>query len=231
MDAKIAPQGVNIASDFALCGDLCSVDRGQNLYGGQQRSKSARQNIARAGEPNPGLLVICQGWAVRYVQLRNGKRQILSVALPGDLISPTAAFEEELSYSIQAVTNVKYRYLTSASVRAALQNNIGLRDHWVELVIAERHDADSLLERLLQRSAEERVASFILRIVNRLEERSRPHDGVFDFPLSQLQLADATGLTPVHVCRTLRSLRDANVCDVGHGKVKVFDEDALRDRA
>jgi CRP-like cAMP-binding protein len=214
-----------------FCGDLYAVDSGQSLHAGQQRVKSARQNISRAGEANPGLLMICEGWAVRYIQLRNGKRQILSVAMPGDLVSPTAAFEDECSYSIQAVTNVKYRYLSSGAVRVALNSNPDLRDKWIELVIGERQEADMLLEQLIQRSAEERIASFIVRLMARCAERGQLKGGAFECPLSQQQIADATGLTPVHVCRTLRLLRDANICEVGEGRIKVFAEDQLLQKA
>ena len=58
------------------------------------------------------MLVICDGWAVRFVQLPNGKRQILSVLMPGDLVSPTSMLEGQLAFSIQAVTDVRYCYLS-----------------------------------------------------------------------------------------------------------------------
>jgi CRP-like cAMP-binding protein len=55
---------------------------------GQHRSTAARHTVYRAGEASEGVLLICDGWAVRFVQLPNGKRQILSVLLPGDMASP-----------------------------------------------------------------------------------------------------------------------------------------------
>ena len=62
----------------------------------------------------------------------------------------------------------------------------------------------------------------------RSEERGDLIDDQFAFPMSQQQIADFTGLTPVHTCRVLSALRKAGVCDVGHGTVKVIDRAELQ---
>ena len=101
-----------------FCGALFGTTGRPMAIGGKHREIAARQNIYRAGELNEGVLVICDGWAVRFVQLPNGKRQILSVLLPGDLVSPTAIFEGQFGFSVQAVTDVRYCYFPFADVRA-----------------------------------------------------------------------------------------------------------------
>ncbi len=210
-----------------FCGALFGGTGHPLAMRGKHRETAARQNIYRAGEPNEGVLVICSGWAVRFVQLPNGKRQILSVLLPGDPVSPTSIFEHRFSFSIQAVTEVRYCYLPFAEVRARICDNPSLFDVWLRLTAAEQRDADKRLVDLGQRTAQERIAALIVHVMLRCEQRGELLDDEFPFPLSQQQIADFTGLTPVHTCRVLSSLRKNAICDVGHGFVKIRERAEL----
>jgi CRP/FNR family transcriptional regulator, anaerobic regulatory protein len=211
-----------------FCGVLFGRTGRAMAMRGKHRAIAARQNIYRAGEVNEGLLVICDGWAVRFVQLPNGKRQILSVLLPGDLVSPTSMLEGQLDFSIQAVTDVRYCYFPFAEVRAKIRSNPSLFDVWLHLTAAEQRDADRRLVDLGQRTAQERIAALILHVMQRCQQRGELVDDEFPFPLSQQQIADFTGLTPVHTCRVLSSLRKNAVCDVGHGFIKILDRGELQ---
>jgi CRP-like cAMP-binding protein len=194
----------------------------------KHHTTAARRNIYRAGEPSEGVLVVCEGWAVRFVQLPNGKRQVLSVVLPGDLVSSTGLLERQFSFSIQAVTDVRYCFLPFAEVRARMQDNPALFDIWLRLMASEQRDADKRLVDLGQRAAQERIAALIVHIMARYEERGEMQDDEFPFPMSQQQIADFTGLTPVHTCRVLSFLRKNGICDVGHGTVKVMERGELQ---
>ncbi len=211
-----------------FCGELFGGTGQPRTIAGKHRKIAARQNIYRAGEVNEGVLLICGGWAVRFVQLPNGKRQILSVVMPGDLASPTSMLEGQLAFSIQAVTEVRYCYLPFAEVRARIRNNPSLFEAWLRLTAAEQRDADKRLVDLGQRTAQERIAALVVHVMMRCEQRGELRGGEFPFPLSQQRIADFTGLTPVHTCRVLSSLRDNAVCDVGHGLVKVMDRGELQ---
>jgi CRP-like cAMP-binding protein len=211
-----------------FCAALLQGDGSPNFIHATYRTTAGRRNIYRAGEPSEGVLVICEGWAVRFVQLPNGKRQILSVVLPGELVSPTAILERQFSFSVQAVTDVRYTYLPFAEVRARMRNNHALFDLWLRLSAAEHRNADKRLVDLGQRAAQERIAALITHIMSRYEERGELPDDEFPFPLSQQQIADCTGLTPVHTCRVLSWLRKNGICDVRHGMVKITDRGELQ---
>jgi len=207
----------------ALFGDgMC--DQVQGIH----RTVAARHNMYRAGEPNEGVQVVCEGWAVRFLQLPSGKRQILSVVLPGDLISASAIFERQFSFSVQAVTRVRYGVFPFAEVRSRLRDNPALLDKWIALAAAEHRDADRRQVDLGQRTALERIASLIVQVMLRIEERGDLSGDEFVFPMSQQQMADFTGLTPVHTCRVLSALRKTGVCEVGHGSIKVLDRAELQ---
>ena len=211
-----------------FCGALFGRSGQPLATHGRHRQTPARQNIYRAGEASEGVLVICDGWAVRFVQLPNGKRQILSVMLPGDLVSPISMLEGQFGFSIQAVTDVRYCYFPFAEVRARIRNNPALFEAWLRLTASEQRDADKRLVDLGQRTAQERIAALLVHVMHRCEERGEVSGEEFPFPLSQQQIADFTGLTPVHTCRVLSSLRKDAVCDVGHGVVKVMERRELQ---
>jgi len=214
--------------DSNFCGALFGRTGHPMPIRGKHSEIASRQNIYRAGEPTEGVLVICDGWAVRFIQLPNGKRQILSVLLPGDLVSATSVLEGRLAFSIQAVTDVRYCYFPFAEVRARIRDNPALFEVWLRLTAAEQRHADKRLVDLGQRTAQERIAALIVHVMTRCEQRGELLGGEFPFPLSQQQIADFTGLTPVHTCRVLSSLRKNGICDVGHGYVKVMDRPDLR---
>jgi CRP/FNR family transcriptional regulator, anaerobic regulatory protein len=211
-----------------FCGALFGRNGNPMAIRSKHRQIAARQNICRAGEHTEGVLVICDGWAVRFIQLPNGKRQILSVLLPGDLVSPASILEGQSTFSIQAVTDVRYCYFPFADVRARIRDNPSLFEVWLRLMAAEQRDADKRLVDLGQRTAQERIAALLVHVMLRCEQRGELLDDEFQFPLSQQQIADFTGLTPVHTCRVLSSLRKNGVCDVGQGVVRIMERSELQ---
>jgi CRP-like cAMP-binding protein len=92
---------------------------------------------------------------------------------------------------------------------------------------AEHGNADERLVDLGQRTARERIAALIVHMMLRREQRGEFHGDTFAFPMSQQQVADFTGLTPVHACRILRALRRKSICNVGRGIAKIIDRGEL----
>src|SRR5215212_2845265 len=68
----------------------------------------ARHCIYRAGDILEGIPVVHSGWAARVRRLSDGRRQILSFILPGDLVSAGAVFSDRLSFFVDAITDVRY---------------------------------------------------------------------------------------------------------------------------
>jgi CRP/FNR family transcriptional regulator, anaerobic regulatory protein len=209
------------------CDALFGAGGNRTPIGAKTGSTPARQNIYRAGEAKEGVLVICDGWAVRFIQLPDGKRQILSVVLPGEVVCPTSFLERQFTFSVQAVTNVRYCYFPFAEVRARIQSDPALFDIWFRLMAAEHGNGDKRLVDLGQRTAQERIAALIVHMMVRCEQRGEFHGDTFAFPMSQQQIADFTGLTPVHACRILSSLRRKSVCNIGRGIAKIIDRGEL----
>src|SRR4051812_31616944 len=105
----------------------------------------ARQNIYFCGEPSDDVYVICKGWAISFVQLPDGRRQVLAVLLPGDLFSVTSLFEPSLQFSVQALTEVVYCRYKRDDLQAKLATEADLRNVLARLTVFERRESDALL--------------------------------------------------------------------------------------
>ena len=210
-----------------FCGVLIDDGPSHGLAIKRHHSKGARQTIQRGGEDDDGVIVLCEGWAIRFVQLPNGKRQILSIVLPGDLVSAAAAFDPDALFSVQAVTAVRYRYYDKEYVRSRIESDRDDMRAWLKIMTAEQRDADMHRVDLGQRTAQERVAALFLRLAERFEARDHAPVKEFPFPLRQQQVGDLTGLTPVHVCRVLNVLRNEHICEVSAGVVQIHNRSEL----
>ncbi len=211
-----------------FCGVLFGNEDDPGAIRKRHRSTTARHNIPGTSDVSE-TLVICEGWAVRFVQLPNGKRQILSIVLPGDLVSAASIFDEKKhTFSVQAVTNVRYCYLKSEDIHARMADDPSLVKAWAQLAASENQNADEHLVDLGQRSAQERVASLILRIMERFEKRGQLRNMEFPFPLRQRHIADLTGLTPVHVCRVLSAFRKDGIFELEADAAKILNYPALQ---
>ncbi|MCX7313843.1 MAG: Crp/Fnr family transcriptional regulator [Alphaproteobacteria bacterium] len=186
-------------------------------------SVRARQTIYRAGEPLEGVPVICEGWAARVSQLSDGRRQILSFMLPGNLISTNAVFVSSLNFHVEAITSVRYSFFDRDAFNEQLSTNPSLMRDLVKYCLLEKEETDELATNLGQRRAEERIAWLILFLRRRIEARGMVRDQSFPFPLRQQHIADATGLTAVHVNRVLGALRKDGLVGISDGMLKIGD--------
>ena len=87
----------------------------------------------------------------------------------------------------------------------------------------EKEQAEQLVTNLGRRRAEERIAHLFLNLRTRLQWRGLVRDDSFELPLRQQHIADATGLTPIHVNRVLGSLRKAGLITICDGMLKITD--------
>ncbi|MBZ0211220.1 MAG: Crp/Fnr family transcriptional regulator [Hyphomicrobium sp.] len=194
----------------------------QQVHGGAKTNTV----IYRQGEATEDVFVLCQGWAVRLIQLPNGRRQILSVLLPGDLFSATTLFADRLHYSVQAATEVRFSRFARVELNRVMANPDALAQLG-KVCATEHRRMDELATDLGQRSAEERIAHLIIHLVDRISARAMGSDRSYPFPLRQRHIADITGLTPVHVSRVITQFRRANYFELSKGTLVLRNRVAL----
>lgn len=192
------------------------------------RCEAARQRhiICHADEPTDQVYAICEGWAFRFHRLQDGRRHILSFLISGDLASGVSPGGS--GFSIQAITDVRYCTFDGHQIKAMLQQNPQAFDDWLANNSSEDRQAGRTAVALSRFLAHERVAWLILQLRDRLAARGMINGDAIEFPLRQTHIADATGLTTVHVCRVINMFRKSGVFAIEGGVLKIFDLARLR---
>lgn len=188
----------------------------------------ARRSIWRARETIDGVPIICQGWAASAITMNDGRRQILTFLLPGDLVSVSLVFNSVSQKSLEAVTDVRYRLFTRTGIVAEMNRNPTFAATLYELWAEENSRADQLIVDLGRRSADERIASLILNLAERLQRRGLMHNGTIEFPLRQHHIADAAGLTTVHAGKVVAEFRRAGLIELSDRTLTLSQPDELR---
>ncbi len=215
----------SIAPPTLLACDVCAANgfdlcQAMSLLAPESvmRMVPARRVVFREHDLYDEVPFICDGWAACAIRLANGSRQILSILLPGDMVSAALLFDARADYLVEAITDVHYRTFRRVDVKANLFKHPDLFEKFSKAFIEERTRADQLVVDLGRRTAEERIARLILNLEDRLSRRGLVNQATkeIDFPLRQHHIADATGLTPVHVSKVLSEFRRS-------GLVKISD--------
>lgn len=175
-----------------------------------------------ANQPAPDIYVLCTGWGFRFVQVPNGRRQILSFLLPGDLVMGSL-FQDTVHFSVKTLTAVQVNAMNRAEIRARLATNLQILLEAAEYCAAATRAADNMIAALGQLSAEERIAYLLLHLMSRIASGSVIRGARYSLPLRQQHIADAVGLTPVHVSRVLGAFRERGIADLSNGTLEVFN--------
>jgi len=149
--------------------------------------------------------------------------------VPGDFCDVNVYILKAMDHSIGAITRLKVAMITPEEINAltAERPRITQALWWHELVTAAVQREWTL--NLGQRSAYERLAHLLIELYLRLKAVGRARDGRCDFPLTQNDLADATGLTSVHVNRTLQELRRDGLIELERKQLQILDLDRMMD--
>lgn len=178
-----------------------------HLFADDPRRFGAREDIVHEGRAPRGLHLMLSGWACRYKQLEDGRRQIVAFFLPGDLCDLHIHLLREMDHSLGTLTPATLAEVPHAAMEEIMRRHprIARALQWEMLVsIAVQRE---WTVNLGQRSALERVAHLLCELFLRLRAVGLTEAGRCELPLTQGDLADATGLSAVHVNRTLQELR------------------------
>lgn len=200
----------------------------QPLLSAIQQTIPARRNICHPAEWYDTVPVICRGWAASSITLPDGRRQILSFLLPGDIVSTAYLFEPMGGRLVEAITEVRYRNFKRVDLKAMLLRYPDLFEVVSKIWVEERAQADQLALDLGRRTADERIARLILNLWERLAKRGMVQDQTLEFPLRQRHVADATGLTPVHVSKVLGEFRRSGMIELDERLLTITNPAELR---
>src|SRR5262245_13085535 len=193
------------------------------------RVVEANQEIVSAGERSLECNLIVEGFACDYLILPDGLRQIISLRVPGDFCGLDSVLMRTLDRHVAAIGGTK----------------VAVIPHHTLLDLAEKHPRilfalwqDTLLDAAInrewianvgRRSAKARIAHLLCELYWRLRAAGLAQGGFFELPLTQTDVGDATGLSVVHVNRTLQKLRAEGLITWVGARVAVHDQKQLEE--
>jgi CRP-like cAMP-binding protein len=188
-----------------------------------EQTIAARRVIFRQRDLHDVVPFICQGWAASTVTLSDGSRQILLFLLPGDIVSSSLLFAPTAHCSVEAITEVQYRSFKRDDLKALLTREPDLIEKIAKVWNDRKLQAQQLAVDLGRRTADERIARLILNLRDRLAGRGMVQDQTMDFPLRQHHVADATGLTAVHVSKVLSEFRRRGLIEISDRSLTILN--------
>ena len=189
------------------------------------------EDIAGEGDPVASVRIVLSGWMCRYKTLEDGRRQIVGFILPGDTCDACVYLLSSMDHSISALTTVTYAEISRTAVEKLLASDRSVAEAlWCETMVNSAVQREWTIN-IGRRSALERVAHLLCEVHERLLPVGLIEDDGCAFPVTQMDLADATGLSVVHVNRTLQELRASGVIALRDRMLRINDLTALKDTA
>jgi CRP-like cAMP-binding protein len=186
------------------------------------------KQLTREGQTGHKAFVLHCGWACSYKELSDGNRQIISFPIAGDCVGLRSILLRTADHSFSALTDA---LVSPVDGRHILQCVTEYPRLGAALLWAASRDEAMVVEHLVnigRRSAIQRTAHFFMELAERLSLVGLATESEFACPLSQFALADALGLTAVHVNRVLRQLREQDLLTMRRGNVRIHDLNRLR---
>lgn len=200
---KLAADNCQVVTNFRKLVELTPHEREVvATLAEQPMAVKADEFIRSAHHSSENLYLLNAGWACCSRDLADGSRQILDVYLPGQILGLRELGFKRSQSNILALTDVEVCPFPKKRIFELIEEEKRLAD--IFLLLMAREEA-ILIERIInigRRSAEERLANFIIE----LQQRVNPDSQSFELPMTQEQIGDALGMTSVHVCRMFSKL-------------------------
>jgi CRP-like cAMP-binding protein len=194
----------------------------------QIREFGAREDIVREGDRPSAVCLLLEGFVCRYTILPSGRRQIMALHIPGDIPDLHSLFIEEMDHSLGALAPTRVAVIPHDAMSALIDNNPRIahmlwRDTLIDAAIFRKWIAS-----LGRRSAYGHLAHMLCELVLRMKAMGLSDGTTCELPLTQSDLADALGLSNVHVNRTLAEMRVKGLVRMEKGVVTICDWEGLQ---
>jgi len=187
--------------------------------------------MVREGQRSTDCTLMLRGLAFRQKLLRNGSRQIISFHIPTEFVDLQNGLLGVADHNVQSLEGSEAAVIPRSAVFQLATDSAPIRlAMWIDTLI----DASIFREWVVnvgRRDSRARIAHLLCELALRLQRTSLGGNGSFDFPVTQEQLADATGLTAVHTNRTLQALRRDKLIELNSRTLTVLDWDGLKQTA
>lgn len=193
----------------------------------RRRTFVAGRDLVHQGQADQAAYILLSGWACSYKLLHDGQRQVVDFQIPGDFLGLRSVVLHVSDHSVEPVTDIEVTEVHASDLFEAFSETPRLAT--AVLWTASRAEA-MVVEHLVgigRRGAAERMAHFLLELAARLSLVGMGGKAGYACPLTQYLIADAIGLSAVHVNRVLRQLREQGMVTFRDGHVTFDDYDRL----
>jgi len=192
------------------------------------RQLAPKEDLIREGDKPRQVNLILEGWAYRYKTLEDGRRSVAAFMVPGDLCDLRMFILKQMDHSVGALTPVRVAQIPGDTILDLTEGSPRLsRALWWNSLVEEAI-AREWIANVGQRDATERLAHLFCELFIRLRAVGLTNGDHCELPMTQEQLGDATGLSAVHVNRTLQGLREQRLISLKGKTLTIPDLDALQ---
>ncbi|WP_229729125.1 Crp/Fnr family transcriptional regulator [Agaricicola taiwanensis] len=188
---------------------------------------AAGTDIIHPGQEDAEVYTLFAGWAFRYQELPDGRRQILNFLLPGDLIGLQSSLLDPAEHGVEALTAVELCVHPRNRLLQVFGDMPKLAYELTWLGAREQSIVDDNLTTVGQRGAAERVAAFIYTLYRRADVLGLVTKNSFLFPVNQTHIGDALGMSLVHTNKTIARLKRLGFFSIPNGSIVIHDPEGL----
>jgi CRP-like cAMP-binding protein len=185
----------------------------------------------REGEPPSGCGVLVSGFAYRQKLTGDGGRQILSIHIPGEALDFQNIFLNVADHSVQMLTRGHLAVIPRAEIQEVARHSAAIGHAILVSTLVESSIFREWILNVGRRDAKSRLAHVLCELAVRLDAHSLTDDMGYHLPMTQAELADALGLTPVHLNRVIRSLELDGLINRSKREIAFPDWERMRDIA
>lgn len=193
----------------------------------RRRSIAAGGDLVHQGQSNQAAYILAAGWVCSYKIQPDGTRQIVDFQIPGDFLGLRSVLLRTSDHSFEPITDIQAAEVFAGDLLKAFEDTPRLA---AAILWAASRDEAMVVEHLVgvgRRDADARMAHFLLELGERMTLVGMGSKAGYACPLTQYHLADALGLSSVHVNRVLRRLRELGLVTFREGKVTFDNYDGL----
>ena len=186
-----------------------------------------RHDLIREGDKPGPVFIMLEGWACRYKLLPEGGRQIMAFLMPGDFCDMHVGVLDEMDHNIATITKARVASVQRTRMEGLINATAPISHAFWRAQLVDEATLRAWIVSMGRRGSVERVAHLMCELYVRAHNIGLAQGDRLAFPLTQVVLADALGLTPVHINRVLRKLRIEGVMEIGRGTLVIADPQKL----
>jgi CRP-like cAMP-binding protein len=192
------------------------------------RQVGARVDLIQEGDEPENVHLILDGLACRYKVLPDGKRQIMALMVPGDFCNLNVFILDQMDHNIGTISACQVVDIPRRAVDEITGSHPQITRAFWWCALVDEAVLREWLVNLGGRTPDQRLAHLLCELLVRLDAVGKVTNDSYAFPFTQVELADAMGLSAVHVHRTLRDLRDLGLITIKQRVLTIHDVEKLK---